>query len=191
MSLEERQIFSPASDLPRTPYPRLETILQDSEEDTTHSASPNVTSPEATGPASSSAPQTPDPTDLAIDDTTLSPAVLMKAMESFLEQVDWLKVANDVGEGTARIYRNAFEDILRSKIGRLRIQGKMYRSGARRSLGSSGNTSFIESDTDDYLSGEYHDETDGEDCEDSDEEDSERFEFCGYETEEGDDEDNE
>ena len=122
-------------------------------------------------------------------DITLSPSVLMEAADSVLEQVDWCKVARNVGgQGTAIMYRTAFEDMLRSKIGKLRLQGKMYRSGRAMDV-SSTRSSFIESDTDDYPSGDYRDNSSAGDSEETDEEDPERYGFCSDETDEESEED--
>ena len=182
--LEQRKILSPKTDLPRTPYPLLETVLQG-----------------ANGVGSQSTERMPDATSiptsggnrqlLTSEDSTfdvhykLSPTMLKKATNSVLQQVDWWKVVADVGgEGTALTYRDAFEDILATKIGELRSQGQTY--SGRNWAGESGNeslstSSFIENNTDDSSGADF--EVNG--SEETDEEGPEEYEFCDEESNDG------
>ena len=111
-------------------------------------------------PSPSGSCQTCDPQEINFDvHYVLSPTMLMKVTNSILDQVDWWKVvANVGGKGTAMTYRDAFEQLLRTAVARLRSQGKAYHGRNRAGESgeeNSGNGIFIEKDEDDSLCGLY------------------------------------
>jgi len=168
------------TEFPRTPYPLLATELYRSENTPPLEGSSKP-------PRDSRTPGTKDSSSYRYE--SLSPAILIKATSSILEQVDWQKVVADIGgEGTATIYQKAFEDMLNVRIGEMSFYGKGYRGrhGTGRSMSEgSRNSCFIEVGIDDYSSEDHRDRVDNADCDENDEE-TQQYGFCEGEIDDGD-----
>ncbi len=152
------------ADLPRTPYSMPSKDLKRSvsfgeEEDSPQEGEANKRKVMATG-------------------HSISPAELMKAWESILDQIDWSEVVQDVGgRGKPNIYRDVFQTIVQAHIEEDNKEGDEdtdTESGNDSEDGAADGSqriedTFVESDESESGSEDYTDDED-DDEEDSDDE---------------------